>query len=59
MFEVLADASTDPTGQTSEFIGRITNWFGDYTVPAALGLLAISVGLNLLLEWGKKAAKAS
>jgi hypothetical protein len=51
--------STDLTGGSGgTFFSAITSYFQDHVIAAVLALLALTVGVSLLMGWGKKAAKS-
>jgi ABC-type proline/glycine betaine transport system permease subunit len=51
-------ADTDITGGNGDtFFTTITSYFKDHVLVSVLLLLALTVGVSMLISWGKKAAK--
>jgi hypothetical protein len=50
---------SDLTGGAGDtFFTAITSYFQDNVIVAVLGLFALTVGVAVLMKWGRKAAKS-
>lgn len=50
-------ATSDLTGGAGAgFFGKITSYFKDHVIVAVLALFALTVGVGVLMGWGRKAA---
>lgn len=51
--------STDLTGGAgATFFSQITSYFKDHVIAAVLALFALTIGVGVLMGWGRKAAKS-
>lgn len=52
-------SSTDLTGGAGDtFFTSIENYFKQHVIASVLVLLALTVGVSMLMGWGRKAAKS-
>jgi len=53
------DPTTDVTGGAGDtFFSTITSYLTGHLIISVLTLLAVTVGLSMLISWGRKAAKS-